>query len=275
MLARLGGLDRRARRPAGGIRRTPTPAPAPASDDGSEAEDRDGTRSAAAGRVLPATPPKWLITTIVVALIGLVILSWVGDALAPDLVNSNPLLLIAMNARVRNLVLVVNQVDVWLFFTVATVRLLVSDPLFYLLGWWYGDAAVGWIERRSRTFGRYARDFERYFQKAAYPLVAIAPNNPICLLAGASGMRPIIFFALNLVGTLVRLWLIVILGEAFESPIEWVLDFIAEYRVYLLVLSFSIVGITAFRELRTGEGEIQSIREARGRLDEMEEGDET
>ena len=31
------------------------------------------------------------------------------------------------------------------------VRLLISDPLFFLLGYWYGDAAVKWMERRTKT----------------------------------------------------------------------------------------------------------------------------
>jgi membrane protein DedA with SNARE-associated domain len=222
------------------------------------------------------TPPsRWVLAAIVVPLIGLVIAAQVGDALAPTLVDTHPLVLIVLNARNRNLILVVNQIEpVWLFFVVGGLRLLVSDPLFYLLGWFYGDAAVRWLERRSVTARRYARDFERFFHKASYPLVFLAPNNPICLLAGSSGMRPAVFFALNISGTIARLWLILVLGETFEKPIDWVLDFIKEYRWYLLAVTVSIVAFTAWRESKTGSSELQQLRDLERELDaeEHEEG---
>jgi membrane protein DedA with SNARE-associated domain len=203
--------------------------------------------------------PRWVLPALIVPLIGLVIAAQIGDALAPTLVDTHPLWLISLNSRTRNLVLVVNQVDLQWYYLIGFVRLLVSDPLFYLLGWFYGDRAVRWLEKRSVTARRYARDFERIYQKAAYPLVFIAPNNPICLLAGASGMRPAVFFTLNIAGTLARLWLITILGETFEAPIDWLLDFIAEYRWYLLAVTVSIFLFTAWRETRSPEGEIHGL----------------
>jgi membrane protein DedA with SNARE-associated domain len=218
-----------------------------------------------------------VLAAIVAPLIGLVIAAQIGDALAPTLVDTHPLVLILLNARNRNLILVVNQIEpIWLFFLVGGVRLLVSDPLFYLLGWFYGDAAVSWLERRSVTARRYARSFERFFHKASYPLVFIAPNNPICLLAGSSGMRPVVFFALNIAGTLTRLWLIVLIGEALEKPIDWVLDFIGTYRWYLLAVTVTIVGVTVWRESRAGTSELQQLRELETEIEaeaEAEEGE--
>ena len=38
------------------------------------------------------------------------------------------------------------------------------------------------------------RQWERWFGKAAYPLVFVAPNNFICLFAGAAGMSVPAFF---------------------------------------------------------------------------------
>jgi membrane protein DedA with SNARE-associated domain len=169
------------------------------------------------------------------------------------------LLLIILNARTRNLVLVVNQVDSVSFYVVGTLRLLVSDPLFYLLGYYYGDRAVAWIERRSKTWARWTREFEDLYRKAAYPLVFIAPNNPICLLAGSSGMRPSVFVALNVAGTIARLYLITLFGEAFEEPINWVLDFIKEYRWYLLALTVGIVLISTWRQARSGGTEVHDL----------------
>ncbi len=157
---------------------------------------------------------------IIAPIIVLVIASNVGDALAPSLVDRHPLWLIALNARNRNLVLVTNQLDPFPYYLVGTLRLLLSDPLFYVLGYLYGDAAVTWMERKAPTYGRLMRTAERFFATAAYPLVFIAPNNYICLFAGAAGMPIIAFVILNVTGTVVRLYLIRVVGDIFDSPIQ-------------------------------------------------------
>ena len=82
----------------------------------------------------------------------------------------------------------------------------------------------------------------------------IAPNNVICLFAGAAGMRVSMFFFLNVTGTFARLYLIRRLGEAFERPIDEVLDFIARYRGPLLLVSITFFTIVMVRELRQGQG---------------------
>src|SRR3954469_10830332 len=78
----------------------------------------------------------------------LTISGWVGDALAPTLVNRNPLLLIALNPRLRNLVLVAPETTVVPFMSVSILRLVISDPLFFWFGRRYGDVAIRWMEKR-------------------------------------------------------------------------------------------------------------------------------
>ena len=216
-------------------------------------------------------PSRAILWVIIIPLIGLVIAAQIGDALAPTLVDTHPLLLMTLNARNRNLILVVNQVDTFWFFVVGAFRLMLSDPLFYLLGYFYGDTAVRWMERRSVSAGRWAKQFEDIFRKASYPLVVIAPNNIICLLAGSSGMRPAVFFTLNFVGTIGRLILIVWLGETFEKPIEWVLDFIKDYRWILLGITVSIVAVTGIREVRRGTSEVGQLKQLGDELEHTDD----
>src|SRR5688572_4159952 len=159
-------------------------------------------------------PSRRALTLVSVPLIFLVIISYVGDAMAPSLVDRHPAWLIALNARTRNLALVTNDLDPWSYYGIGFVRLVVSDPLFFLLGYWYGDAAVEWMERRTRTWGQMLRQIEKWFGKAAYPLVFIAPNNYICLFAGAAGMSIRAFVVLNVTGSLFRLWLVRLFGKA-------------------------------------------------------------
>src|SRR4051794_5773820 len=170
----------------------------------------------------PRRPSRRTLTLIITPIIILVIASWVGDASAAYLVDHHPMWLITLNARNRNLLLVTNYVDTIPYYVVGTLRLLLSDPLFYLLGYLYGDAAVKWMERKAPTYGKVMRSAERFFAIAAYPLVFFAPNNFICLFAGAAGMGIPVFFVLNISGTIVRLYALRVTGDIFDKPIQWV-----------------------------------------------------
>src|SRR3954447_1066952 len=116
-------------------------------------------------------PSRRTVTLIVTPIIVLVVCGWIGDASAAYLVDHHPVWLIALNARNRNLLLVTNYVDAIPYYVVGTLRLLLSDPLFYILGFLYGDAAVKWMERKAPTYGKLMRSAERFFAIAAYPLV--------------------------------------------------------------------------------------------------------
>jgi membrane protein DedA with SNARE-associated domain len=207
-------------------------------------------------------PGRRTLTLLTVPIVGLVILNNVGDALATTLVNDHPLWVIAMNARNRNLLLVTNQLDAFSYYTVATLRLAVSDPLFFLIGYWYGDQAMDWMERRTRTLGKTLRRWEQSFGKAAYPLVFLAPNNPICLFAGASGMSVPGFFVANLTGTLARLYAIRWLGDAFNAPIDDVLHFIADHRLPLLIASVGLALVFGLAEWRSGGPALDALESA-------------
>src|SRR3954453_4154775 len=79
------------------------------------------------------------LTLLLVPIACLVVASNVGSALAPTLSVHPPLALLALDARNRHLVLVTNNLDALSYYAVGTFRLVLSDPLFYLLGYWYGE----------------------------------------------------------------------------------------------------------------------------------------
>lgn len=216
-------------------------------------------------------PSRRTLSFIVTPLAVLVIASWIGDALAPTLVDQHPLVLMALNARNRNLVLVANQIDLVPYYVVGMVRLLLSDPLFYLLGFLYGDGAIRWMERQAPTYGKLMRGAEKWFGVAAYPLVFFAPNNFICLFAGASGMSIATFVILNVTGTITRLYMIRVVGDLFAEPIENVIRFIQDYRLPLLVLSVSLVVLTVWNERRQGKGELGSLSQLKEELEAAED----
>jgi membrane protein DedA with SNARE-associated domain len=202
----------------------------------------------------------------------MVVAGYTADALWPDLVNSNPLLLISLSAKNRYLVLVVNHLASVSYYVVGSLRLLLPDPFFFALGWFYGEAALKWMERRTPTTGRYMRAVEGWFGKWGAPLVVLFPNNYVCLVAGAAKMRPIKFAALNIVGTIGRLFMLQIVGDVFAGPIDSILGFIASWRIPLLVVSISLVAIFWISELRRGRKEIEAFRELEDAADEIELG---
>ena len=207
-----------------------------------------------------------LLTPIVV----LTVVGFVADALAPALIDKRPLLQIFLNPRNRYLVLAAPQVDPLPFFVVGFVRLVLTDPLFYLLGWRYGDAALRWMERKlgeDRETGMVAMG-ERLFAKASYVVLVVAPNWWVCMLAGATGMRPRVFVPLNVAGTIGRLALIWWAGDVFEDQLDSILDFISRYRWWLLGISIVLVGIQVVRGRRRGSLEFESVREIESEFEE-------
>jgi membrane protein DedA with SNARE-associated domain len=214
-------------------------------------------------------PNRLHLRLVIAALVVLVAASITGDLLTTTLADTHPLLLVLLSSRNRILVLTTNQLDALTYYTVPALRLLVSDPLFFLLGLWYGDAAIRWVERRQSSYGELLRWAERAFSKAAYPLVFLAPNNYICLFAGASGMAVPVFIILNLTGTYFRLYVIRVVGNVFDDAINDVLGVFKDYRLPLLGASAVLIALSLLLDRRRGGGEIEAIRELEDELDDQ------
>jgi membrane protein DedA with SNARE-associated domain len=191
----------------------------------------------------------------------LTILGWIGDAFAPTLLDKAPLLLLVCNPRLRNLVLVSPTVDVVPFVAVAVGRLVISDPIFYWFGRRYGDGAIRWMERRLGAGAAPVLWMEKAFRKAAWPAVAIIPNNMICLLAGATGMSWVGFAIVNFTGTLVRILGVRLIGDAFSDPILELNDWIGEHRLVLTGITFALTFLLVARSARRGRDRIETPAE--------------
>lgn len=204
-------------------------------------------------------PSPWARNAVIVPLIVMVICGYASTALLGALVDKHPLWLIGLTSSNRNLVLANRYLDVVPYYAVGTLRLLAPDPLFYLLGVWYGDAAVRWMERRTPTYGELLRSGERLFGKAGYPLVFVAPNNPVCLFAGAAGMNVAAFAVLDVTGTVTRLWVLRAVGNVFDRPLNAVRSFITDHRPIVIALSVLLVGFTIWSERRRGRDQAGSL----------------
>lgn len=221
-----------------------------------------------------ATPPvdRKRLALLLVPVIVIAVASSVGDALSPTLLVESPLLLVALVPRNRYLVLAAPLLEFWPFFLVGMVRLALTDPLFYLFGREYGDAAIEWTEQRAGAPGS-VRRLEHWFRRAAYPIVAIAPNNLVCVLAGAAGMSLIGFLLANLGGTALRMVLIWFVGDVFSEPLLDVVDFVARYRWIFTAVTVVLVTWSVVRARRARRSEIESVDEIADELESFAESD--
>jgi membrane protein DedA with SNARE-associated domain len=179
----------------------------------------------------------------------------IGTALAPTLVVTQPLLLVALNPVLRHLVLVANQVEPAVFFVVGALRLFGPDPFHYLLGRWYGDTALSWLERKSPRAGRVVRAVEAAFARAGPVILFVAPEGIVCLLAGAARVRPVTFVAIDVAGTLCTLTVVRLFGRRYEQGIRDVLDFVEGNILALTLASVVLVVCSAlWRRRRTQRG---------------------
>lgn len=215
-------------------------------------------------------PLPWLITPIVV----MSVTGTIADIVGPKLVLEHPLLQMFFNPRNRYLLLAAPQVDLIPFFVVGFLRLTLTDPIGYVLGRQYGEAALKWAGEKMGDGGRFIGRVERFFGKAAPVIILIAPNLYMCILAGASGMKVRTFAALNITGTICRLILFRIAGDAFREELNTVLDWIGRNQKWLIIASFVFVALQSARSRKRGTletpGEIEREIEALEAEDEQQ-----
>ena len=204
-------------------------------------------------------PSRRKVALIVVPIMVLIGIGTVGNAIHPTLIKEHPLWLIAMEPRNRWVILVAEKVDFWPLLIFGTVRRLLSDPLFYLLGYLYKGNAVRWAERRFEEIAPVIRGIETIFHRAGPVLVFLFPGALICVLAGATGMNPVLFGILNVVGTIVTVTVLYHFASVVEGPVDAINGFYGDNFKWLTVVSILLTGFYFWNQWRRGKSEIQSI----------------
>ena len=211
--------------------------------------------------------PKPSRRTLILLVTPIVIITSMGviaTAFTPALAARHPLLLIALDARNRFLVLA-REVDIAPFVLVALLRRTFSDPLFYLLGRFYGQGALRWLEKKA-GFGPLVTVAERFFKRAGYLMVFAFPGAIVCALAGQTGMSPVGFMIANVAGTLTAVLAVRRFSDAVSSPVEGLLDFFD--RNIVLTTSVTVAVVTLSLVLNYFQGKLEPD------LDELEAGAE-
>lgn len=204
-------------------------------------------------------PSRRKLVLIVGPILAVVVVGTLGNMFHPQLLKNHPLWLVAMEPRNRFLLLVANRVDFVPFLIVATLRRLISDPLFFLLGALYGETGVRWVERRMGDEVGIVRAMERGFNKAAPIMVFLFPGAIVCVLAGATGMRLVTFLILNVVGTATVVTLLYRFAEFFDGPLGAVNRFYGNNSTLLTVLSIVVTLGWLWGQRRKGKSDLRSI----------------
>lgn len=218
----------------------------------------------------PAPPPAFdrrRLTLLMVPISAFFVLGFVGNWLGPALTD-RPALMLAVDSRTRYLLLAIGAgITAAPFFLIAFTRLVIADPLFYLLGRWYGDAGLRWMERQSGGPGSlgWISWVEKHFPRWGLPFIAIMPNQLVCLLAGQTKVPPRTFLALNLGGTMARLALVWWLGLQFKDTLEDVVAFVQRYQWWLVGGLFVLSMLQSGR--RAARGQLESPRRAEDEIE--------
>jgi membrane protein DedA with SNARE-associated domain len=230
----------------------PEPTDAPPDDDEVEVEVEQRPR-----------PSRRTLTLLVAPIVVLAIVGTVTTALTPALAAKHPLLLILLEARNRNLILA-RRVDFWPFLLVATLRRTLTDPLYFLLGRYYGEGAVRWLEVKA-GLGSYAQLMEKVFKKASHPAVFLFPGAVVCALAGVVGMRFGVFIALNVAGTITAVLALKVFGDAVADPVEDIIAFFDRNLITTTAISIVLVVLSVWLGRVQGKADL-SVREAEEEL---------
>jgi membrane protein DedA with SNARE-associated domain len=206
-----------------------------------------------------------LVAPIVVLAVG----ATIATALTPALAAKHPLLLITLEARNRNLLLA-RRVEIVPFIVVATIRRTLSDPLYFLLGHFYGDAVIRWLEKKGGG-GVAVRWVESVFARAAYPMVFLFPGALVCALAGSTGMRPLVFGILNVAGTISAVVLLRKFGDVFGGPVDSVLEFFNRNIVWTTGITAVSVIVWLVWQRRQGGLELDAATELEGEIERDEQ----
>ena len=155
------------------------------------------------------------------------------------------------------------------FVVVATIRRTLTDPLYFLLGHFYGNAAIRWVEKKGGG-GAAVRWVERIFSKASYPMVFLFPGALVCALSGSTGMRPLVFFILNVTGTITAVLVLRKSGDVFGGPLDSVLELFN--RNIIGTTSITVAGVLAWLvwQRRQGQGELHAASQLEDEIDHDE-----
>ena len=208
----------------------------------------------------PGPASRAVRTAVIASLVGFTVASWIGDLLLSFLIPNHALVLLALRDGVRTYPLAALYTGPVAYYVVALPRLVVPHLLYFVIGRWYGNSAVRWVEVRTPALGSFLRTSERWFAKAPVPSVSLLHVNAVSVFAGASPMSFRRFVVAKVIGSL---GLLVMMREASslaEGPLARLGGFIGAHRP--LMVGAVLVAFSAMlwnQRRSSGETELEHL----------------
>jgi len=201
-----------------------------------------------------------ILSAIIAALYGAGLL---GLALAPILTREQPIILLLLNPTTTILLLVGGRVELPLLVALVTARRFLVHIVFYLLGWWYAEAAINWMVGRSTDAEAIVGQAERIFRRIGWLAVLIWPGPFPSVLSGASRMPWPLFVAIDLVGTVASILLTRYAASLAANPLDIVLGFIdANAEVLTIICVVTVALWLGIRWLQGRNKRERALRDA-------------
>lgn len=214
-----------------------------------------------------------MLALVVTPLVAISVIGTIGNAIfRAYFLAHHPLALLALDPRTLYLVLLQHRIDPVSYYTVTILRRVIADPCYYILGAWYGAAAISWIRKRSPELGELALMLERWFPRFGWLLIAVYPHPLVMVLAGASSMSLLTYMFWDVLGTIVLVGGVREFGWVVQSPVNGVNHFITRFWIPLTVVSVALFAWTFFRSDKEPVESVGTIeRELEGEMEPVTE----
>lgn len=180
----------------------------------------------------------------------LFVIGTIGSNIGPALVDNHPSLVLALSSRNRNLFGSVPYIDVIPYAAIGFIRILIAGIALYLVGRWYGEKALGWVEGNLDELPAVYHWTEKAVDKGGWVALVLMPgSNVVCLLLGHKRMEAKRFIPLLSIGIVIKLIVLRLGGDQFEDQIRSFLSAIEQYQWYIVAALF---GLSFFQSMRKG-----------------------
>lgn len=197
--------------------------------------------------------PRWGFLA-VAAFVALVVCGYVATGVAPRWATSNPEGLLALNSRIRHLLLAIGGgIEWWPYFFIAGVRLALAFVVCHLIGRAYSERVLVWFGKYLGYRREQMASLIDGFDKVDWFIVPwFAGSNIVAAISGIRRMHPVRLAVLLAVGIVARLALYWWLGQAFDDELDSILDWVTRWQMPLTIASIVIVLATITLNVRRG-----------------------
>lgn len=202
----------------------------------------------------PDEPVPWWGPVAVGAWVVLVILGYIGTAVAPSWANDNPEGLLMLHSRVRHLLLALGSDISWVSYgVIAGLRLGLAYAVCHLIGRAYGTKVLVWMGRFMGVQRDQMNQMIRMFHKAEWVVVPFfTGSNLVAAITGIVKTKiPRLVFLVT-VGIVLRLLLWWWVAQIADDEIDTVLDFLNRYQTPALVIAIGLTAATVAINLWRG-----------------------